>query len=117
MERHSPCSFEPPGDEEADNAIMEEAAASRIDVLAVFWQACYRTLIKPAARYGIESRHFIELVGEAVGVRHVDDYKRYKLMGDLDLILRESRENIEANGYTVEEVKPFLERYLFIRPA
>jgi len=112
-----PCSFESPGNEEVDNTIMEEAAASRIDTLAVFWQACYRTLIKPAARYGIESRHFIELVGEAMGVRHVDNYKRYKLMGDLDLILRESRRNLEANGYSVEEVRPFLERYLSIRPA
>lgn len=112
-----PCSFESPGSEEADTAIMREAAAARVDVLAVFWQACYRTLIKPAARHGVDSRHFIELVGEALGIRHVDGYKRYKLMGDLDLVLREARANLEANGYTIEEVRPLLERYLSITPA
>lgn len=97
----------------ANEYLLREAKSSGADTLVAFWQACYRTLASSEVTHGITTVHFIELVAEAVGIPHHDKFKEYKISNDLERVLNESRENIEANGYTLDEIRPYVRKYMF----
>ncbi len=90
--------------------LLAEASSTGADILAVFWQACYRTLVSTGE---IDVRHFIEIVGEALGVNYEDKYRKYKLWNNVDRVVDDAKENIAANGYTETEIKPYVQKYLF----
>lgn len=112
-----PCGFEALSykglKEEAkrqNEELIVEASKSGADILTVFWQACYRTLANTTT---LEVRHFIDIVGEALGINYEDKYEKYKIWNDTGLVLEDARENILANGYTLEEIRPYVQKYLF----
>jgi len=49
------------------------------------------------------------------GGRYEDRLERYRLL-DLQEILTDARENLEANGYDIEEIRPLLSKlfYFFV---
>ena len=49
--------------------------------------------------------NFLELVGESMGLRRPDLFKRLKIMQDVDAILRDSATLIETNGLDLEEAR------------
>jgi Fe-S oxidoreductase len=112
-----PCGFEAmsyKGQKEEgkrqNGELVSEALNSGAEILAVMWQACYRTL---ATTSGINVRHFIDIVGESLGINYEDKYRKYKLWNDVDRVLEDASEFISANGYSKEEIKPYLQKYLY----
>lgn len=99
----------------ANDGVLREARQSGAATLLVMWQACCRAFTRSEVTHGVRTRHFIDLVAEALGLSegYEDKYKQYRLSMNLDWVLLESKENIEANGYTMDEIRPYVERYLF----
>ena len=99
----------------ANEKLLDEAKDAGARTLLVMWQACYRTFARSEVTHGIKTRHFIDIVAEALGYSgsSEDKYKEYKISKNVDRVLEESAENIRANGYSVEEIRPYVERYLF----
>ncbi len=111
-----PCGFEAisKGNKEQgrqqNRELIAEASSSGADVLAVFWQACYRTLV---GQREINVRHFIDLVGESLGINYEDKYRKYKLWNNVGRVVEDASEYIRSNGYSEEEIKPYVQKYLF----
>lgn len=99
----------------ANDQVLDEAKDAGASALLVMWQACYRIFSRSELTHGIKTRHFIDLVAEALGFTRTseDKYKEYKNSKNVNRVLEESAENIRANGYSVEEIRPYVERYLF----
>ncbi|MFQ5998702.1 MAG: (Fe-S)-binding protein, partial [Candidatus Bathyarchaeia archaeon] len=100
---------------ETNTKLLEEAVNSGADTLAVFWQACYHSLLPYENKYPIEIRHFIEILGDRMGIQlPKNKFKEYKLGGNIESVLENSRENLEANGFEVEAVRDLVAKYMQI---
>ena len=81
------------------------AEAAGVDTLATIFHACHREICHFESGQSFEILNFMELVGESIGIRHEDVYKRLKLMRDIDAIVRDSGDLIERHGLDLDEVR------------
>ena len=87
---------------EREFAAAESAA---VDTLATIFHACHREICHYESGQSFEILNFMELVGESLGFRHEDVYKRLKLMQDVDAIMRDSEDLIAHHGLDLEQVR------------
>ena len=84
---------------------FEQAEAAGVDTLATIFHACHREICHYESGRSFEILNFMELVGESLGFRHEDVYKRLKLMQDVDAIVRDAGELIERHSLDLEQVR------------
>ena len=84
---------------------FEAAEAAGVDTLATIYHACHREICHYESGRSFEILNFMELVGESLGLRHEDAYKRLKLMQDVDAIVRDTEDLIERHGLALDEVR------------
>ena len=82
-----------------------QAEAAGVDTLATIFHACHREICHYESGRSFEILNFMELVGESLGLRHEDVYKRLKLMQDVDAIVRDSEDLIAHHGLDLEQVR------------
>jgi Fe-S oxidoreductase len=92
--------------------ILEAAAAAKVDALAGVYHACHRELCSHEADWPFEVVNFLELIGEAMGIRREDSFKRLKKMQDADAILADVMDLVEQHGLALEEVRAVIEKDL-----
>jgi len=92
--------------------ILEAAAAARVDTLAGVYHACHRELCSHEAEWPFEVVNFLELIGESMGFRREDAFKRLKVMQDADAILADVMDLVEEHGLGLEEVRAVIEKDL-----
>ena len=97
---------------EVHRGILEAAAAAKVDALAGVYHACHRELCSHEADWPFEVVNFLELIGEAMGIRREDRFKRLKKMQDADAILVEVMDLVEQHGLELEEVRAVIEKDL-----
>jgi Fe-S oxidoreductase len=97
-----------PGWPERRAGIMRQAGAARPDVLATIYHSCQRELCEEEARQPFAIVNYISLLGEAMGIEHADDYKRYKTMGDPEAVYEAVREYVEAHALDPVRVRAVL---------
>src|SRR3546814_4186863 len=73
---------------------FEAAAAAGVTTLAGIYHACHRELCSHERDWPFEVVNFMELVGEGLGIRRPDLFKRLKVMQDVDAIIADSRDQI-----------------------
>ena len=56
--------------------------------------------------------NFLELIGESLGIRREDRFKRLKKMQDTDAILADVMDLVEKHGLALEEVRAVIEKDL-----
>jgi hypothetical protein len=49
--------------------------------------------------------NFMELIGEAMGIRIPDVYKRLRLLNDIDAVVADSADLVAAHGLDLEQVR------------
>ena len=81
------------------------AETAGVDTLATIFHACHREICHYESGQSFEILNFMELVGESLGFRHEDVYKRLKLMQDIDAIVRDSEDLIARHGLDLEQVR------------
>jgi heterodisulfide reductase subunit D len=92
--------------------LLEAAAAARVDALAGVYHACHRELCSHEIDWPFEVVNFLELIGESMGIRREDSYKRLKKMQDADAILADVMDLVERHGLALEEVRAVIEKDL-----
>ena len=92
--------------------LLEAAAAARVDALAGVYHACHRELCSHEVDWPFEVVNFLELIGESMGIRREDSYKRLKKMQDADAILADVMDLVERHGLALEEVRAVIEKEL-----
>jgi Fe-S oxidoreductase len=86
-------------------SLLEAAAAARGDALAGLYHACHRDLCAHEAEWPFEVVNFLELVGESMGIRHEDQFKRLKKLQDTESVLADVMDLVRTHGLDVEEVR------------
>ena len=84
---------------------LQAAAAAGVDCLVGIYHACHRELCAHERDYAFRVVNFLELVGEALGVQQPDLFKQWKVMQDVDRILAELGDRVEAAGLDLEAVR------------
>jgi hypothetical protein len=97
---------------EVHREILEAAAAAKVDALAGVYHACHRELCSHEAEWPFAVVNFLELVGESLGIRREDGFKRLKKMQDTDAILADVMDLVERHGLALEEVRAVIEKEL-----
>jgi Fe-S oxidoreductase len=97
---------------EVHRTILEAAAAAKVDALAGVYHACHRELCSHETDWPFEVVNFLELVGESMGIRREDRFKRLKKMQDADAILADVMDLVAAHGLSLEEVRAVIEKDL-----
>jgi hypothetical protein len=81
------------------------ARAAGVTAFASLFHGCHRELVKFQPDVPFELINFMELIGEAMGIRVPDLYKRLQALGDVDAIIADSAELIERHGMDLDEVR------------
>lgn len=97
---------------EVHRGLLEAAAAARVNALAGVYHACHRELCSHERDWPFEVVNFLELVGESLGLRREDRFKRLKKMQDADAILADVMDLVEKHGLRLEEVREVIEKEL-----
>ena len=91
------------------NSMFDEAIALGADSLIVPYHSCYRQHLKCELRWPVSVKHYISLIGESLGFQEHEEYKRLRLLDDVDKAVEELRPRFEPLGYTPEQVRPLVE--------
>ena len=89
---------------------LQAAADAGVTTLAGVYHACHRELCSHERDWPFEVVNFLELVGESMGLRRPDLFKRLKIMQDVDAILQDSAAMIETNGLDLDEARDVILR-------
>jgi heterodisulfide reductase subunit D len=92
--------------------VLEAAAHAKVDALAGVYHACHRELCSHETEWPFEVVNFLELLGESMGIRREDSFKRLKMMQDADAILADVMDLVERHGLALEEVRAVIEKDL-----
>lgn len=85
--------------------LLNAAAEAGVTTLAGVYHACHRDLCSHEQDWPFEVVNFLELVGESMGLKREDHFKRLKMMQDVDAVLADVSELAEASGLKLEEVR------------
>lgn len=92
--------------------LLNAAAEAGVTTLAGVYHACHRELCSHEQDWPFDVVNFLELVGESIGLKREDHFKRLKMMQDVDAILADVEELAEASGLKLEEVRTVIARDL-----
>jgi hypothetical protein len=84
------------------------AAAAGVTTFASIFHACHRELVTYQSQVSFELVNFMELIGESMGIRIPDLYKRLRLIGDIDAIVADAADLIAAYRLDLDLVRDVL---------
>jgi Fe-S oxidoreductase len=93
-------------------APLEEAAATGAEVMATICTGCQESFAPLEQGYPFETRNYVSLVAEAVGVSHEDRFKPCVKSADVSQLPAEARDRLEASDFSAEEMERVLPDYL-----
>ena len=97
---------------EVHRGLLEAAAAAGVTTLAGVYHACHRELCSHEAEWPFAVVNFLELVGESMGLVREDHFKRLKKMQDVDAIVADVADMVDAHGLKLDEVRDVIEHHL-----
>ena len=97
---------------EVHRTLLEAAAHARVDTLAGVYHACHRELCSHELEWPFEVVNFLELIGESMGIRREDHFKRLKKMQDADAVLADVMDLVDRHALKLEEVREVIARDL-----
>ena len=94
---------------------FQAAADAGVTTFASIFHACHRELVQYQPDVSFELLNFMELIGESMGIRIPDLYKKLRLMGDIDAIVADTADLIAAHNLDLETVRDVLAQDMFAR--
>jgi heterodisulfide reductase subunit D len=77
---------------------LDAAEAAQVDALVAVYHADHRELCAHERDYPFRIMNLLEIVGESMGIRHEDHFKRLKMMQDVDAIAADCGDLIAQHG-------------------
>ena len=87
---------------------LAAVADAGVTTLATIYHACHRELCDVGDGRSFEVVNFMEILGEGLGLKSEDLYKRLKLIGDVDDIIVETSRLIAEHGLDLDTVRDAL---------
>jgi heterodisulfide reductase subunit D len=79
-------------------AELEAAREAGVDALVAVYHVDHRELCAHERDWPFRILNVLEVVGASMGIAHRDDYKRLKLLQDVDLVMAECRDLLARHG-------------------
>jgi heterodisulfide reductase subunit D len=95
-------------------AEFEAASRAGVTTLATIFHACQRELCKFQNGVSFEIINVIEIIGESIGIRAEDTYKKLALAGSIDEALQHCAPLIAEHGLDPDEARDVLMASLFV---
>lgn len=89
-------------------AMFDEAVALNADSLIVPYHSCYRQHLKLELNWKVSVKHYLTILGEALGIEEDEEYKRLRMLDNVDKAVEALRPRFEPLGYTSEQVRPLV---------
>jgi len=86
-------------------SLLEAARAAGVTTLAGVYHACHRELCAHERDWPFEVVNFMELIGASMGLHRPDIFKRLKMLQDVDAVIADTRDLIDAHGLDLDEVR------------
>src|SRR5262249_16275308 len=77
---------------------LDAAEAAQVDALVAVYHADHRELCAHERDYPFRIMNLLEIVGQSMGIRHEDKFKRLKMMQDVDAIAADCEDLIAQHG-------------------
>jgi len=87
---------------------LDAATTAGVDYLVGIYHACHRELCAHETTSPFKVVNFLELVGEAMGIKKADLFKQWKMMQDVDRVLAEVAKQATDAGLDLENVREVL---------
>jgi len=97
-----------PGLERIVTMVRERIRSNRdagVTTLAGIYHACHRELCSHERVWPLAVVNFLDLVGESMGLQSPGQFKRLKIVQDVDAILNETEPLIESNSIDMDEAR------------
>lgn len=88
---------------------LDEARLAEVDCVATVYHSCQRELCELERDCPFEIVNWVSLLGAAMGIEDVDDYKRFKLLGDPEAVLAQVEGHVRAHGLDRARVRGLIE--------
>ena len=95
---------------------LDAAEAAGIDALVAVYHADHRELCAHEAARPFRILNMLEIVGESMGLRRDDTYKRLKIMNDVDAIAADCHDLVTKHGLDPETTRQVIEAMLEEQP-
>jgi hypothetical protein len=95
---------------------LDAAERAGIDALVAVYHADHRELCAHERDYPFRIMNVLEIVGASMGIAHADEFKRLKLMQDVDLIAGECDDLIARHGLDRAATRHAIEAMLEEQP-
>jgi len=84
---------------------LEAAATAEVDVLVAVYHSDHRELCAHERDWPFRIANVLEIIGESMGLRRDDNYKRLKIMQDAEAIVADCRDLIEQHELDPDTVR------------
>lgn len=91
--------------------VLSEVEDTGAQILATVCHGCHRSFCREQQNYHFEIKNYITLVADAAGSTHEDKHKQYLQMANIDEIIDEARDYIEASPYGLKDFEKLLPLY------
>jgi heterodisulfide reductase subunit D len=81
---------------------VDAARSAGVDAFVTLFHACHREICHFEGQGYFEVLNVMDILGEAMGIEHPDQYKAMKLLGDPDTIMQIEAARMEARGIAPE---------------
>ena len=97
-------------------AELEAAREAGIDALVAVYHVDHRELCAHERDWPFQILNVLEVIGASMGIAYPDDYKRLKLLQDVDLVMAECRDLLAHHGIAEEAARASIRAMLDEQP-
>jgi Fe-S oxidoreductase len=95
---------------------LAAAEAAEVDALVAVYHADHRELCAHERDYPFRIINVLEIVGESMGLRHEDQFKRLKMMQDVDAIMADCGDLVARHGLDAETTRQAIQAMIEEQP-
>jgi heterodisulfide reductase subunit D len=95
---------------------LDAAEQAQVDALVAVYHADHRELCAHERDYPFRIMNMLEIVGESMGIRHEDHFKRLKMLQDVDAIAADCQDLVARHGLDVETTRQAIQAMLEEQP-
>jgi heterodisulfide reductase subunit D len=95
---------------------LDAAEQAQVDALVAVYHADHRELCAHERDYPFRIMNMLEIVGESMGIHHEDQFKRLKMLQDVDAIAADCQDLVAQHGLDVETTRQAIQAMLEEQP-
>lgn len=95
---------------------LDAAEQAHVDALVAVYHADHRELCAHESDYPFRIMNMLEIVGESMGIRHDDHFKRLKMLQDVDAIAADCQDLVVQHGLDADAARAAIQAMLEEQP-